>query len=61
MQSHLGFVRRYLEESGELPHRNRPHGFPVMTAQEEELTLEYIDAVRVCPDGSVSVTYRPSA
>jgi DNA modification methylase len=55
---HNRFVEEHSRDKGELPHRNRLHGFPVMTAQEEELTLEYIDQVRRCDDGSILVSYR---
>ena len=37
---------------------NRPHGFPVMTAQEEEMQLDSIDRVQPCCDDSICVTYR---
>lgn len=57
LADHRRFVEEYSRDKDNLPHRNRPHGFPVMTAQEEELTLEYIHQVSLRDDGSVSVTY----
>ncbi len=42
---------------GALSHVNGPHGFPVMTAQEEDLRLEYIDRVEARADGSFRVSY----
>ena len=44
--------------TGELCHVNKPHGFPVMTEQEEDLRLEFIDQVQTCTDGSIRVSYR---
>ncbi len=57
---HQRFVEEYRRDKGELPHVNRPHGFPVMTSQEEELTLEYIEQVSLCGDGSILVSYSGS-
>jgi len=56
--AHAGFVDSYRQDKGELPHRNARHGFPVMTAQEEDLMLHAIDEVRLCDDGSIVVGYR---
>ena len=56
--AHDRFVEEYERDKGELPHRNRPHGFPVMTVQEEELTLLSIDRVLSGEDGSIQVFYR---
>ncbi len=56
--SHLSFLERYRREKGELPHRNVAHGFAVMTGQEEDLTMERIDGVRLCDDGDIMVSYR---
>jgi modification methylase len=55
---HARFVEEYCRHKGPLAHVNKPHGFPVMTSQEEELRLEYIDTVRTSEDGSLRVCYR---
>jgi DNA modification methylase len=55
---HAAFVEEYSREKGPLGHVNKPHGFPVMTSQEEDLRLEYIDAVRAGEGGSLTVSYR---
>ena len=56
--AHLGFLEDYRRDRGELPHRNVPHGFPVMTRQEEDLELSAIDQVETRDDGSIVVRYR---
>ncbi len=37
---------------------NRPHGFPVMTAQEEDLLIELVDRVELRGDARIGVSYR---
>jgi DNA modification methylase len=39
VEDHLSFVRLRTDEKGPLKHTNRPHGFPVVTSQETDLTL----------------------
>jgi modification methylase len=56
--AHLSFLESRREDGGELSHLNRIHGFPVVTAQEEDLTLERIDQVQVGEEGAMRVTYR---
>jgi len=57
-EDHAAFVKEHGGEKGSLGHRNRNHGFPVMTLQEEDLQLEYIQSVRAGEDGSLTVSYR---
>ena len=54
---HARFVEEYSRDRKPLAHVNKPHGFPVMTAQEEELRLEYISAVSMSEEGSLRVSY----
>jgi DNA modification methylase len=43
---HLDFVEhRTADGAGALEHFNVPHGFPVMTGQETELTLSYVSEI----------------
>jgi len=56
--AHDRFVEERSKDKRGLPHWNRPHGFPVMTAQETDLRLEYVEAVRTSDDGSIYVSYR---
>ncbi|HTP58286.1 MAG TPA: hypothetical protein VMM82_05170, partial [Spirochaetia bacterium] len=57
-ENHAAFVEERSREKGPLGHRNRHHGFPVMTSQEEELRLEYINSARAGQDGSLIISYR---
>jgi DNA modification methylase len=55
---HARFVEEHCREKGPLGHVNKPHGFPVMTLQEEELRLSYVESVCPLEDGSLRVSYR---
>ena len=59
LEAHLRFVGERGREARPLGHVNRPHGFPVMTGQEEDLVLELVDRVEAGADGRFSVSYRP--
>ncbi len=58
LESHRQFAGKRAQEGRPLGHVNRPHGFAVMTAQEEDLELELVDRVGVLPDGRIAVSYR---
>jgi DNA modification methylase len=45
LRRHLRFVEEYAERRGRPKYVNAPHGFPVVTSQETDLTLRYIDRV----------------
>lgn len=56
--AHREWVARREAEGRPPGHANRPHGFPVMTAQEEDLLLELVDRVEERGDGRLAVSYR---
>jgi DNA modification methylase len=58
LAAHERFAAQRVREGRALGHVNRPHGFPVMTAQEEELLVELVDRVQLLPGGGFSVSYR---
>jgi DNA modification methylase len=58
LAAHERFVAQRLREGRPPGHANRPHGFPVMTAQEEDLAIELVDRVDVLPGGRYTVSYR---
>jgi DNA modification methylase len=60
-KDHLEFVERYRRERGEPKHRNTPHGFPVVTSQEVNLELNYIDEVKRTARNECAVSYRPAS
>lgn len=45
LESHLDFVKQREQDRGPLRHRNRPHSFPVVTRQEQDLELLTLDAI----------------
>ncbi len=58
LAAHERFVAQREREGLPLGHRNRVHGFPVMTAQEEDLVLESVERVEALPGGRFAVSYR---
>ena len=58
LSAHERFVTEHARAKGELLHRNRHHGFPVVTGQEVDLRLACIESVRATEDGSITVSYR---
>jgi DNA modification methylase len=58
LDAHRLFVTRRDMEGRPLRHANRPHGFAVMTAQEEDLLLELVDRIEPRDDGRLVVSYR---
>ncbi len=57
LNNHLRFVEKYLKDTGPLKHTNRHYRFPVMTSQEEEIILNYIDAVDRGDGASYRIRY----
>lgn len=58
LDAHRRFVWERELKGIPLRHTNRPHGFPVMTAQEEDLRLELVDRIEPRDDGRLAVSYR---
>lgn len=56
---HVRFVDERTRAGKPLLYRNRPHGFPVVTAQERELRLEYVDRLTPTEPNAVEASYRP--
>ena len=56
--SHLAFIEKRSADRRMPGHANRPHGFPVMTSQEEGLCLQFVEGIRSRQDGSIAVSYR---
>jgi 16S rRNA G966 N2-methylase RsmD len=59
MARHVEFARKRAIEKGALKHRNAPHGFPVMTAQETGMRLMRVSEVRRESDGRLIVRHEP--
>ena len=57
---HLRFVEEYTHSRGQPKYVNAPHRFPVVTSQETDLTLRYIDRVEKLARDPLSyrVSYR---
>jgi DNA modification methylase len=58
IRDHLAFVDACRANGRELKHRNRPHGFPVMTLQETDLELHSIEEIRALAGAELAVTSR---
>lgn len=56
--SHIKFVDKHQLKNGVLKYKNKPHGFPVMTQQETELMLYYIDYYNEEPNNSYKTGYK---
>jgi modification methylase len=59
IDDHLRFLEECSRTGRVLRHRNVPHGFPVVTAQERELRLELVERVSPLDPDAVEATYRP--
>jgi len=57
IKSHLAFIDRYSEGQGELKHTNNYFGFPVVTGQEKELKLAFVQSVQVEEENLFKTTY----
>ena len=51
-QAHLDFIARREREGRAPGHRSGIHGFPVMTRQEEGITVPYVKSVELLHDGA---------
>jgi DNA modification methylase/isopentenyldiphosphate isomerase len=58
LAAHGEFVAQREREGRPPVHVNHVHGFPVMTAQEEDLVLEVVNRVEALPGGRFAVSYR---
>ena len=56
LEKHMDFVAERLKTKGPLKHNNRPHGFPVITNQERELTINEMASIKKVAD-SFEVSY----
>jgi modification methylase len=45
LTAHLDFMQDYFERKGAVKHQNELYDFPVVTSQEKQLTLSYIDSI----------------
>jgi len=61
LHDHLRFVNECSHGSRRLKYRNVHYGFPIMTAQERELVLNYVDGAKILSRGSLRVTYHARA
>ena len=59
IDEHLRFVEECRRTGRPLRHRNEPHGFPVVTAQERDMRLDLVDRVSSPEPGRVEAAYRP--
>lgn len=53
VEDHLQFVQERLVTRGDMKHRSRSYGFPVMTKQETEIVLFAVNAIEEVQAGSV--------
>ena len=63
LAAHIGFVEERRSAGKPLKHRNRPYGFPVVTAQEQDLILPGLCEIRRPGAAGLTVEYdtRPQA
>jgi DNA modification methylase len=59
VSSHTAFIADYQKRKGEAKYINIPHGFPVVTRQETELTLKKIIDIEKQAGGTVKARYAP--
>ena len=57
LKQHMEFVNRYRQNKGPLKHRNNNYSFPVMTAQESELKINYIDTIDMLDETTFRAEY----
>ncbi len=57
IKKQIDFVHHYSEERGELKHTNNYFGFPVMTGQEKELKLAFVQSVKEVKENFFRATY----
>ncbi len=54
---HLEFVEKHQKEKGKLKHLNKHYGFPVMTAQEQDLKLAFVKSIEEQKENLFTATY----
>jgi DNA modification methylase len=59
LQRHLDFCKKYENEQGTLKYMNTCLQCPVMTAQEVDLELEFVEAIVADGDSAWQVSYEP--
>ncbi len=59
LQHHLDFIRAREKEGQPIKYRNKHHGFPVITRQEEEIKINLIEGIQPQERFPVTVSYRP--
>lgn len=57
---HLEFVNEYLASKGPLKYMNRNYKFPVMTRQETEIKIPYVQSITHHDENQICVTYKDS-
>jgi DNA modification methylase len=57
LAAHVAFMSEYEAAHGSAKHRNTNYGFPVVTAQETSLVLNYVTTVERLPDGEYRAAY----
>jgi DNA modification methylase len=55
IDAHLEFVKKYQAKKKELKYTNKNHGFSVMTRQEQDLKIDYVDAVHCENESCITV------
>lgn len=59
ISAHLAFVDTYAENRGAMKHRNRPHGYPVVTGQEREILHYKVTGIEATNDREIVARYEP--
>ncbi len=60
LAQHIGFVEERMAAGKPIKHRNRPYGFPVVTAQEKELLLPGVSDIQRPSTACLTVDYNTS-
>ena len=59
LEEHIEFVRRLAGEKARPKYTNRPHGLPVVTAQETDLRLYGLEAIEAADGQTLVARHRP--
>lgn len=57
LNEHVAAMHDYEQKKGETKHKNARYGFPVVTSQETELLLPYLETIEVTGAGEFEVVY----
>ncbi len=57
--SHMAFIENRLKDNGRFKHKNLPYGFPVITKQEEKLTLNTLSSIEKISETQFLINYAP--